>query len=159
MLLSDVCSLLRRWRRWRRLSAACTLVLSVIAGCGGPPASPPYKPEAYRGVIDESLPHDQQQRQQAVIDLFYELQMNRDFEYLAEFLPHIRFEETREEFLDGMLDLHRWSFAGAPRGNEVSLTLVFREDKEPDYPERQLQRTYTVEKQGDRWLIRRSSQQ
>jgi hypothetical protein len=138
-----------------RFGLALLFAQLLVAGCSGPPASPPFEPEAYRGVVDESLSPEQQQRQQVIIDLFYELQMSRDFQDLPEVLPHIRFTETREQFLEGMLDLHRWQFAGPPNGAEVPLRLFFREDKEPDYPERQFERVYIAEKTDETWIVRR----
>jgi hypothetical protein len=131
------------------------LALSVVvAGCTKP-AQPAHDHVSLSGEVDASLPPDAQAKQQALQRLLESIQRGTAFEYLPEHVPQVAFSESRGEFFGDAIELYRWSFAGAPQGNEVPVKLVFRLDQ-PGFPQREETRAYAVTSSGGGFIVARA---
>lgn len=136
-------------------SAVWIVAIVLLAGCEGKTVET-HDHVALAGAVDPSLTTEQQAQQQAMVDLLAAVQRGTAFEYLPEHVPHVRWEETADQFYAGAINLKRWNFVGAPQENQITLDLTFVLDQ-PGFPERADQRRYTVDRRGALFVIRRAA--
>jgi hypothetical protein len=142
---------------WRSLPCLCALGvgLFLLAGCGST-AIEKHDPVELAGRVDPSLSAEQQELQAGVVRVLSAVQRGIAFEYLADHVAGVRWEESPAEFYQGAVSLARWRFVGPPEGNRMPLELVFVLDA-PGFPERNERRVYAVTRAGGAIVVRRAS--
>jgi hypothetical protein len=138
------------------VAVACVSLALLLTGCPGPDrVTEVYDPENWQGNVDPDASPDVQAKQNGMIRLFTAIQQV-GVEHVSEEDPNIQFDEPFSEFFEeNTVDLFRWDWDGPPEGDRFPVVLILRKD-EPGFPQVEKHRTYSVQRSGRKYTIRRS---
>ena len=125
--------------------SALAVLTALLVGCGEETVPPEqsYDPQQDSGEVDASLPQALQVKQRVLQGVLNELQTGTEVEFLRNYLPDVRFQETQEKFDEGTLGVARWDFGGKPTGNDVPVVLWLSLDSSGKN-EKKVERIYSV---------------
>lgn len=143
------------------VNLAILAVILLVVGCGSGTVPPDkvYRPEAFQGKVDASLPPELQAKQHALRRFLAGVQEGiGEKESLREFVPGVTIRESFEQLVDAPARLTRWEFNGKPKGSEVPVVLYLSDDpnaKANSADQRRVERVYLVSGGGRQFTITR----
>jgi hypothetical protein len=126
-----------------------------ISGCGEN-SSP--EPVVNWGVVDTSLPAEQQAYQDALMRLFTTLQSGVPPEQIGYTHPDLEFAETVEQFHGEGIHLAGWDWNGPPQKNKLPVRLEITLDEPPGDKTVTYERVYQVQRTAKGFVVRRARQ-
>jgi hypothetical protein len=107
-------------------------------------------------VVDQSLPPEQRARQDALVRLFKALQSGTAVRHVKSYEPDLDFQESAEAFIEQGIQLRSWDWAGPPDQDKLRVHMEFLLDEPPGDKTVAYDRTYSVTRMGNRFVIRRA---
>ncbi|HEX6961075.1 MAG TPA: hypothetical protein VF175_04360 [Lacipirellula sp.] len=123
----------------------------TIPGCGQKTSDAP--PKVAAGVVDESLPPEVRERQDALIRAFRVIKNGTDVKHVSRYEADLQFNESAESFYGEGVALARWDWAGPPAEDKLPVRLEMTLDEPPGDKTVPYERTYQVRKTGDGFVI------
>lgn len=139
----------------RNVLGLIAIVLGGACGCGGRTAGQAAAPAITQGVVDQSLPGEDQAAQRVIRDILVNLQEGYPTEQLPVLLPGIRFDEPQTRFLEGSTYLARWDFDGPPDHGRVPVALYFAGEGRGHADLKKVNRAYLVKGSAGRFSVSR----
>lgn len=135
-----------------RAIVVLTIVALTTCGCGKRDVATPL---VQWGVVDESLPPAQRERQVALQRLFKAVQSGTSLRHVKNYEPDLEFQEAENAFFQEGISLRTWDWTGPPQQDRLSVHLEFLLDEAPGDKTVAYDRAYRVNRQGDRFVIQR----
>jgi hypothetical protein len=133
--------------------AGLLISLAFTSACSEQADAPP---KVAAGVVDESLPPEQRERQDALIRAFRVLKNGTAVAHLGRYETDLELKESEEDFYGEGVALARWEWAGPPADDKLPVRLHMVLDEPPGDKTVSYDRTYDVRKNGQRFVISRA---
>jgi hypothetical protein len=126
------------------------LICLLFPGCGSSQPTTPEKATAYVAAddtVNSKLAPALKEKQTLIAAILSNIREGARPDNIAQYVPCVKYSETKKQFFDDGVRLVRWKFNGDPKGDEVNVTLtIATSDSSDESSAKTVNRTYIVTK-------------